>query len=101
MRHLVATGALTLVLASGAAAASAQTPCDAYSGTCPPSPTVGGVATTRPAVEPSVRGVTTERGGVTLPLTGAQLTALLLVGTAAVAGGTSLVLSSRRGGKHE
>jgi LPXTG-motif cell wall-anchored protein len=106
-RIAIATAAVGLVLA-GASAASAQTPCDSYSGECPPSGTTSVLPTTivRPdvegtnAVQPEVEGTKDVRGGgVQLPMTGGELATLLLVGAAAVGGGATLVLAGRRG-KH-
>ena len=85
MRRTLAALALgSCALLGTATAASAQTkPCDAYSGAC--------VEGTKQVKPPAVRG-----GGVGLPFTGAEVTGLLAAGTAAVAGGTLLVVAGRK-----
>ncbi|MDQ1713747.1 MAG: hypothetical protein QOE45_3197 [Frankiaceae bacterium] len=84
MRRTLGTLALTACTVLGtASAASAQTaPCDSYSKTC-----VKGTKQTKPVVRPSRQD---------LPVTGAEVTGLLLAGGAAVAGGTVLVLAGRK-----
>jgi LPXTG-motif cell wall-anchored protein len=84
MRRILGTIALTACTVLGTASvASAQTaPCDSYSKTC-----VEGTKTTKPVVRPSRQN---------LPVTGAEVTGLLLAGGAAVAGGTVLVMAGRK-----
>jgi hypothetical protein len=87
MRRLLGSLALAALATLGTAGvASAQEHCDTYSGTC-----VEGTHLTKPAVRPA-RDV----AGVTLPFTGAAITAMLLAGGGAVAGGTVLVAAGRR-----
>jgi hypothetical protein len=85
MRRTLAALALgSCALIGTATAASAQSkPCDAYSGAC-----VKGVKHVKP---PQVEGNSSG-----LPFTGAQVTGLLAAGTAAVAGGTVLVVAGRK-----
>ncbi len=87
MRRLLGSLALAALATLGTAGvASAQAPCDTYSGTC-----VEGTKLTKPETRPS-RDV----AGVTLPFTGAAITAMLIVGGGAVAGGSVLVTAGRR-----
>ena len=89
MRRLLGTLALTACAVLGTATgASAQAPCDSYSGAC-----VSPTAT--PTISPSVLPRRLDRGA-TLPLTGGELTALLAVGAAAVGGGSAFVVAGRR-----
>jgi LPXTG-motif cell wall-anchored protein len=85
MQRILGTIALTACTVLGTASiASAQTaPCDSYSTTC-----VKGVKHVRkPVVRPTRQD---------LPVTGAEVTGLLLAGGAAVAGGTVLVMAGRK-----
>lgn len=88
MRRTLTACAMAAALLGGSTAAIAQAPCDSYSGGCP-NPGGGGTGTT-------VKGTKTTRGGVTLPVSGGEVTLLLLAGTTAVAVGGSLVVASRR-----
>jgi LPXTG-motif cell wall-anchored protein len=78
---------------------------DAYPNTC--ATTEGTVGeTTSPGIEiptvvegtKTVRGGTT--GGATLPMTGAELSGLVLAGVVLVGGGTTLVVADRRRKQH-
>ncbi|HEU0132721.1 MAG TPA: LPXTG cell wall anchor domain-containing protein [Mycobacteriales bacterium] len=82
MRRVLGTLALTACAVLGTGVASAQAPCDTYSGVC-----VEGTKTVKPSVRPSRSG---------LPFTGAEVTGLVAAGAGAVAGGTALVVAGRR-----
>jgi len=89
MRRLLGVIALSACAVLGTAGgASAQAPCDSYSGACVS-------ATATPTVTPSVLPRRLDRG-TTLPLTGGELTALVAVGAAAIGGGSAFVVTGRR-----
>jgi LPXTG-motif cell wall-anchored protein len=93
MRRLLGTIALSACAVLGTATgASAQAPCDTYSGAC-----VSATATPTSSVSPSVLPRRLERPAPgTLPLTGGELTGLLVAGAVAVGGGTAFVVAGRR-----
>ena len=87
MRRVLSALALSACAVLGTTAvAHAQSPCDAYSGTC-----VEGTKHVKGGKSPEVKG--TKQG---LPFTGAEVTGLAAAGLAAVGGGTVLVLAGRR-----
>jgi hypothetical protein len=90
MRRLIATSLLATALTGGATAALAQEPgCDSYSGEC-----VSETATT--TISPSVKPRRLSKPSGSLTVTGGEAVLLLAVGGAAVAGGTALVVASRK-----
>lgn len=97
------SAAMVLTMAPAAFAQTEEPPCDVYSGICPE---VGGttVQTGGPEVPTQVEGTKTVRGGPTsgstLPMTGAELSGLVLAGVVLVGGGTTLVVASRRRKQH-
>ena len=95
MRRLLGTIALSACAVIGTgSAASAQAPCDSYSGAC-----VSATSTPTVSVSPSVLPRRLTRG-TTLPLTGGELTVLLVTGAAAIGGGTAFVVAGRRRHQH-
>jgi LPXTG-motif cell wall-anchored protein len=87
----VLTAALII---GGASAAHAQeaAACDAYSKECPSN--TGG--TTEVLGTKEVRQDVSGTSGTTLPMTGAELSGLVLAGAALLGGGTTLVVAGRR-----
>ncbi|MEO6712490.1 MAG: LPXTG cell wall anchor domain-containing protein [Mycobacteriales bacterium] len=117
MRKTAITIMTAALVLTGASAASAQTQpvCDSYSKKCPATapatveaPSDEEVVVVEPAgVEAEsavteVLGVKVEKsiaattGGATLPMTGAELSGLVLAGLALVGGGIALTVASRR-----
>jgi LPXTG-motif cell wall-anchored protein len=92
MQRLLSTIAFAAFAVLGTATgAAAQAPCDTYSGACV-SPTV---IPSTPTITPSVLPRRLERGS-SLPLTGGELTGLIVAGAAAVGGGSAFVAAGRR-----
>lgn len=92
MRRLFSTIALSAFAVLGTATgAAAQAPCDTYSGACVSPTTVPST----PSVSPSVLPRRLDRGG-SLPITGGELTGLIVAGAAAVGGGSAFVAAGRR-----
>jgi LPXTG-motif cell wall-anchored protein len=112
MRKTALTVLTAALVMSAAPAAFAQTSpgdncdvIDAYTKTCPS--TEGTIVeSTGPTAEvPTVvEGTKTVRGGgvsgTTLPMTGAELSGLVLAGVVLVGGGTTLVVAGRRRKQH-
>jgi len=88
LRRLAAAAAFTAAVALGAGTASAQ---DDHSGGVSPNTETRDLG----AAQSDVQGVSTSRDGG-LPITGADVAGLAIVGAAAVAAGTGAVALSKR-----
>lgn len=92
MRSIVLSALAASALIGGASLAAAQSEvCDSYSSACPSSTTT--------SIPPEVEPTRLNRPS-TLPLTGGELVALVLVGGGAIVGGTAFVTAGRRKGSH-